>query len=353
MSGPIWGYGYYPDIDYTSGDSFLVHWYGFLDHESNIKLYRLALAERCLSTAEVAAMNTTSDPVFADILFPDNGLEINASFTGTRYVSVIALNNAMDPSDAVCSDGITRDISPPEISDIRIAHASWSDSIYCHNNDSWLLRSDLMKVKLPHSDGCECSSDSNSPLVEALPIQLDINDYQSVADKLEELNRTLVYLCSVISSYDSSEIIYLPNDHINLQWNVVNGMSQTDEYLVGFGRSPEERDAPGLLDYVSTHTKRFFEIRHAAIGTDEEFFMFLKAVNKAGLETIIPIGPLLIDETPPKVKSIPKIYIDAEEILVGWENDTFIDDEQTSPVNKITLEIGKLQLLIQIFGKQI
>ena len=337
MTGPIWDYGDYPDIDYTSGDSFLVHWYGFLDHESDIKLYELSLSDRCLSAEEIFKKNET-DTFFFDVNFPDNALEINATFTGKRFVSVVALNNAMEPSNVICSDGISRDISPPpQILNITLEHAKWSYSTYCYENTTWLLRSDLVKVQLPESDEPGCESNSRSLLVEALPIALDINEYHPISDMIERSNKTIN---EILKPYDSNKIIYLPNDMISLQWDVVNAISQIDEFLIGFGRTADERDAPGLVDYVSTHTKRFFEIRHAAVGTDEEFFMFLKALSKAGLETIIPIGPILIDETPPNVKYIPAVTIDAGDMVVGWDVESFSDDQQTEPIDMIKFQIG-------------
>ena len=330
------GYGSYPDIDYTSGDSFLVHWYGFLDHESDIKLYELSLSDRCLSAEEIIKKNMT-DTLFFDASFPDNALEINATFTGKRFVSVVALNNAMEPSNVICSDGISRDISHPRILNISLEHAMWSYSTYCYDNTTWMLLSDLVKVQLPDSDEPGCESNSRSLLVEAIPTALDIDEHHPISDMIERGNKTIG---EQLKTYDSDELIYLPNDRISLQWDVVNEISQTDEFLIGFGRTADERDAPGLVDYVSTHTKRFFEIRHAAVGTDEEFFMFLKAVSKAGLETIIPIGPILIDETPPNVQFIPAVTIDAGDIIVGWDVDTFSDDQQTEPIDMIKFQIG-------------
>ena len=330
------GYGIYPDIDYISGDSFLVHWYGFLDHESDIKLYELSLSDRCSSAEEIIKKNET-DTLFFDVKFPDNALEINATFTGKRFVSMVALNNAMEPSNVICSDGISRDISPPPILNISLKHAKWSYSTYCSENTTWILRSDLVKVQLPDSDEPGCESNSGSILVEAIPTALDIDENHPISDMIKRANKTIDEL---FKSYDSNEIIYIPNDRISLEWNVVNDISQIDEFLIGFGRTADERDAPGLVDYVSTHTKRFFEIHHAAVGTDEEFFMFLKAVSKAGLETIIPIGPILIDETPPNVQFIPAVTIDAGDILVGWDVDTFSDDQQTEPIDMIEFQIG-------------
>ena len=286
-------------------------------------------------------MNATSGAVFYDVLFPKNAIEIPANFTGRRFVSIVALNNAMEPSAVVCSDGISRDIYPPKITDIRISHASWTDSIYCHNNETWFLRSDLTKVKIPYSEKCACGLDSESPFAEALPIRSDIQDYSSVFDYLQKLNQSLDYLCSVFSEYDSNKILYLPNDRIEMQWSIENDISQSDEFLVGFGTSAEEEDTPILVDYVSTHSKRFINIHHAAIGTDELFFIFLKAASKSGLSTVIPIGPVLIDETPPIVNTVPEVMIGMGNIIVGWNEDAFHDDEQTTPIDRIKFEIGK------------
>jgi hypothetical protein len=36
------------DIDYTSNDDVTIHWHEFIDHESGIKLYRVALGRECM-----------------------------------------------------------------------------------------------------------------------------------------------------------------------------------------------------------------------------------------------------------------------------------------------------------------
>ena len=335
-TGPIWGYGYYPDIDYTSGDSFLVHWYGFLDHESDITLYELSLADRCLSSGELIKKNATNTSFF-EAKFPDSALEINATFLGKRFVTVIAINNAMEPSDVLCSDGITRDIMPPEIINIALSHAKWSYSTYCMDNSTWILRSDLVKVQLNESHAPSCDSNPRSALVEALPIGLEIDEHLPFSNTIEGTNNTLDEL---FNSYDANQMIYIPNDRIHLQWDAIIYTSPIDEFLVGFGRTSDESDAPSLIDYETTHTKKFFEIRHAAIGTDGEFFIFLKAVSKTGLETIIPIGPVLIDESPPNVKDIPDVSMEDGNIVIGWDVDTFYDDEQTESIDMIKFQIG-------------
>ena len=326
-----------------------MHWHGFIDHESGIKLYRIGLAERCLTKEELYYRNTTfSDVVFDEIISPENNLKLPANFTGKRYVTVIALNNAMDPSKAVCSDGISRDTITPLFRNITIANAKWSESLYCSDNTTWLLLSDLVKVQLQNTPGCKraCNYNMNMPLlnsIRSLRVSVEENDtfalLQNGSVQKDKSNAESDFLCSKFPTYDTN-IIYLPNDHLVLSWDVEENISQIRAFFVGFGRTVTEGNSPGLVGYKSTGYKRSYKIHHAGIGTDDEFFIFLKAINKAGLITIIPIGPILIDMTPPRYTNVPDVKIDGDSIIVGWNNDTFFDDEQTETISQIFFQIG-------------
>ena len=104
---------------------------------------------------------------------------------------MVALNNVMEPSNVICSDGISRDISPPQILNITLEHAKWSYSTYCYDNTTWILRSDLVKIQPSDSDEPGCESNSRSLLVEALPFALDINEYHPISDMIELSNKTI------------------------------------------------------------------------------------------------------------------------------------------------------------------
>ena len=362
FSGPV----DYPDIDYTSDQTFMVHWHGFIDHESGIKLYRIGLASRCLSKEELYYQNSSlSDILLEEVEFPLNSLRMSANFTGKRFVSCIALNNAMDPSNVVCSDGISKDHSPPSLKNITVADARWSESLYCSKNETWLLRSDLVKIKLSSTQICNsaCNVQMNDPLLEGIPSHfsrrngaVQFNNKTLSVNFSAEPENTYAdesdFLCTMYRTYDSN-IIYIPNDRIVIHWDVEEDKSQMHDYFVGFGKTYKEKDAPGLINYISTDRNSAFKLRHSGIGTDKEFFVFLKAINKAGLETIVPIGPLLVDQTPPKFKSVPAAEIKGDTIVVGWENNTFYDEEQTEPVSQIFFQIllGKCPLLETLKSK--
>lgn len=294
-----------------------------------------------------------SDVTFAEAVYPENVFTLPANFTGKRYVTGIALNNAMDPSEAVCSDGITKDITPPVLYDVVIENARWAEQLYCYDNTTWLLRSDLIRMKLSNTQICNaaCGTATTWELPEAFAFTEDsdaifeclLNRTLDLVDLTNEKNTSTIsdFICSVFPLYDNNNMMYLPNDHLFIHWNVEEDLSQIQDFYVGFGRDDSEKLAPELLSYISTDKKTNFKMHHDGIGTDLEFFIFLKAVNKAGLETVLPIGPILIDETPPHNQSLPEVIIEGDDIMVGWHHDTFYDDEQSTQIDRVAFEIGK------------
>nr|KAG5704400.1 hypothetical protein BaRGS_031106 [Batillaria attramentaria] len=47
------------EMDFTRSRVVHVRWHGFLDHESGILLYRVVLADRCLTDQEMDSSNAT------------------------------------------------------------------------------------------------------------------------------------------------------------------------------------------------------------------------------------------------------------------------------------------------------
>ncbi|KAH3709959.1 hypothetical protein DPMN_069425 [Dreissena polymorpha] len=318
----------YNDIDYTSEDSFVVHWHGFIDHESGIKLYRLGLADRCLTKEELT--NNSDVFEYKELPYTETSVRMTANFTGKRYVSIIALNNAMESSDTVCSDGITRDISAPSIQNLTLQHASWSESLICHSGRPYVLLSNLQKKSLFNCSACShvCNGFAEQQTPSFLQTTIKGNEDNDVSE----------FLCQQLQLYTNATIIYLPDDHIFLQWNVEETGSQIEDLFVGFGTDRTEKDTPSLLNYVSTDRKFYFKRNHEAIGSDEIFFIFIKALNKAGISSIATLGPILIDQTPPMYRYIPNVHIKEKNVFFAWESNTFYDDEQTEQINRILFQ---------------
>ncbi|XP_052788798.1 uncharacterized protein LOC128223561 [Mya arenaria] len=323
-----------PDIDYTSDDSILVHWHGFIDHESGIKLYRVGLSDRCLSSQDL--YNFTESPsvsILSELLFSEESVRIPTTFTGKRFVTVIALNNAMEPSRPACSDGITRDISPPEFRNMTLQHGQLSESLICLHGEVYLMQTNMQRAKLHNTSVCQsvCGADVEKHNITEM-YQID-----EIKEKDEDISS---FLCEHFPLYTNDTLIYLPNDNVFITWVIEEGGSQIDDFFVGLGVSPTEIASPSIREYQSTQKKNYFKRIHEGIGPDEIFYIFVKVINKAGLENIATIGPVLIDQTPPLNRTLHQVIVESEHIVFGWDSNTLYDEEQTAQIDQIYFQIA-------------
>ena len=267
------------DIDYTSEDSFLVHWHGFIDLESGIKMYRLGVSHRCLGNNELYNFTDIADIlVYREMPFYEQSVRVPANFTGKKYVTVVALNNAMEPSEAVCSDGITRDLSPPEIRKITLQRGRWAESIMCSDTDIFLLDSNLKKSN--------CRT------------QTPVNSFATLFVSDTPTHRQLAIFCRLIQKLRMARMcpIFFVINLIFIQM-VRSCICQMIVY---------------------TYNGR--------IGSNKVFYIFIKVTNKASLGNIYTFGPELIDQTPQLNSILPNVVI---------ENDKIMDSSKTVNQNKL------------------
>ena len=326
-----------PDIDYTSDTSFMVRWHGFIDHESGIKEYRLGLSDVCVNKEDLLNPYLRSNITQFKILsYTESTFRMNANFTGKKYVNIIAINNAIEASDVACSDGITKDDTPPDLKNVRLEHGKWSESLYCENGRAWLFQSNLKKRQLPNSTVCNvrCNLNINSDfdIFKVLPENKGHNTDTNLGD----------FLCKNLPMYNVGNEVFLPDDHIYLSWDVEETGSQIEDYSVGFGLTSGNETAASIMDYKSTNGKKMFKMRHIGVGTGSNFYVFIKTSNKANLEKVTEIGPIVIDETPPIFKRKPIVKLGKNVITIGWDKDTVYDIVQKTPINQILFQIGKI-----------
>lgn len=102
------------DIDFTQDNKTFISCNGFIDHESGINLYRIALSPWCLRYDEL--VNSLENDSIVSVNTSENSVLMYFPREAIIITSVIAFNNAGEPSDVACSDGIMYDTSPIEIS---------------------------------------------------------------------------------------------------------------------------------------------------------------------------------------------------------------------------------------------
>ncbi|KAK7496758.1 hypothetical protein BaRGS_00011967, partial [Batillaria attramentaria] len=303
------------EMDFTSSDVVHVRWHGFLDHESGILLYRVALADRCLTDEEMDAADNATEVKQGEMTsfkFPSEG---------RYYTTVVAYNGAMEPSKVACSDGITYDTTPPLLVNVSITHARTREEVACTQPDQpWLVNSNMTRVRLARTSDCLnfCSSNSTNEDVSHLPISSN----HTLVDEISD------HFCRTLPKMTEDSYIALPSDYLKLTWAAVDAESEMEEYHVGMGRDRTTASAPDLLPFTPTNGHHSYHARHSGLGHGAVFFIFLRALSKAGLHVQLTLGPVMTDVTPPEVRQPLTAAVDEDFLSVSWNESAFVDPEQ-------------------------
>lgn len=329
LEGPIGS----PDIDYTHSDEVTIHWHDFIDHESGIKLYKVALGRKCYSQIKdfliekhdgVNIHETNYDSI--KIIF-QNG-------EGRYFVSIIAYNNAMTPSTVVCSDGITFDKTVPIIGNVSVKHSNIKETIACESGTPYLITNILYKVKL-QGDECmeKCMNSTTDNILTILP-----EDIRTRANS----ETVFTFLCTKLDRYNQNTI-YTPSDLFEISWNIQEDLSQIGSSYIGFGSDTNQLDNPGVMDYVnSPHLTQYIQHHPGLIG-EQNIYIFIKVYNRAGLDTKIWFGPVIADETPPVCPPAVNAFLDNNTyVIINWTRRDLFDTEQIDEIGKIMFRFGKL-----------
>ena len=245
----------------------------------------------------------------------------------------------MQPSRVACSDGITFDTTPPELLNVSISNGRTGRAIACattppHSNaTTWLVNSNVTKVRLSPTTACLSACSARSPRVDVdhLPTTSD-------ASLEEDLSEDL---CRRLPLMSPEHPLLLPSDYLRLRWAGRDEQSPTEEFYVGLGLD-RTSSSPALLAFTPTHGRQSYHARHAGLGHGALFYVFLRAVNKAGLQALLTLGPVIIDVTPPDVTASVKAEVRDGYLVASWTNDTFSDPEQPEGVDfEVAYRVGR------------
>ncbi|XP_033124572.1 uncharacterized protein LOC117122905, partial [Anneissia japonica] len=306
------------EIDFQQELQVAAHWSGFFDKESGIKYYKYGFSDRCLSIDDFYNVNVTT------LKTTSTFSTWTAPSTGKYYCTVIAFNNAVDPSNPVCSDGVTIDNSSPTIYDVFVENLYIRPGLVRNvdNSTVWYINQDLKKSVVQNpSDTCISLSraldEENLSLIPAVFSNGTIN---SISD-LECLQN------KPLSTYS-----YLREDrYLSAIWTGVDNESEIFDYMVGLSSTPSIT-GPDLVPFKSTGGHPILKTYHPHLGEGVEFFIIIKAINRAKMFTTIMIGPIIVDVTPPSFTGDIYVRLDEEYLLAEWNADCFIDDEDDEPL---------------------
>lgn len=158
------------EVDYQQQDNVTIHWGGFFDRETAIPFYQYIVATECVGmdsfqyplTSTSLAQQTTS-----------NRIMWNAPSPGTYHTTVVAYNGALQPSQLVCSDGITVDKQPPVFGGVVIPGGVVREGLVQSEGEVWLLYENRERALVtPATEECvRKSANLTSSELAAFPIR--------------------------------------------------------------------------------------------------------------------------------------------------------------------------------------
>ncbi|XP_038050879.1 uncharacterized protein LOC119724031 [Patiria miniata] len=304
------------EVDFQEGNDLSAHWEGFFDKESGVKFYQYLFDKFCW-------MNETSIGSVSDYMMRTTSTYVSwtAPSPGPYYVTVIAFNRAMEPSEAVCSDGVVVDTSPPKLTQIAISFVRmWPRLAKDVEGRAWFINEHRMKMELINASS-DCSS--KAALVEDLSVYPEMS---ATNDTTENPQGDLD--CKWIR--DVQQQFFIPTDkHLSMSWTGEDAESSIYDYEIGLSTDPSNL-TPDLVTFRSTAGRDHFIMYHPDISHGSVFYLVLKAVNKAQLSTFKKIGPIVVDTTPPVFVGRVSVHAEDEYLIAEWGESGFIDDEDTS-----------------------
>ncbi|PAA58273.1 hypothetical protein BOX15_Mlig000537g3, partial [Macrostomum lignano] len=303
------------EVDFQNGRHLTAHWSGFFDPESGVRMYRYGFGVSCQSESQLIQETT--------------GLEASweAPGPGRYFVTVVAFNNAMEPSAAVCSDGVLITDQRPEVSECSIESLRVRPGLIldASSQELWYL-TDLGRRQKLLNDNETCRARA-TVMADSGVLALDLSKF----------NRTVVLthegeFCEQIGPA-GTEFYLTKDDRLKLSWIASDSVSGLRHSIVSVV-SNEDSVSDLANRVVTTHSSEILE--HIDLKDGQQIYVTIAAVNRAGLSSNMSVGPLTVDTSPPSFSGSLSVSTNNEHLLVRWDAGDFVDPECES----LEFEIG-------------
>ncbi|XP_070571537.1 uncharacterized protein [Ptychodera flava] len=240
----------------------------------------------------------------------------------------------MDPSKPVCSDGVTVDDTEPTLREVFIDDVFVTPSLVKDANGAvWFINENRYRQLVQNpSDHCRNVA-SFDISVDLYPQKLLVNNSEI---RMEDND------CTSYGNVAGQAFIRREN-HIFLTWEGNDADSGIFDYEVGIGKTSAGLD-PDIVPFTSTKGHQEFQTYHPNLGEGVEFYISIKATNRAGLAKIETIGPFFVDVTPPSFQGDITVTSERDEnkefLVARWNTGSFYDDDQLDTLKKYEVALG-------------
>ncbi|XP_046570853.1 uncharacterized protein LOC124279103 [Haliotis rubra] len=308
----------HPEVDHQDSLQLHAHWDGFFDRESGVKFYQYQFADTCLQK-EHFGLDTS---VFNVTETYSTRAAWSAPTPGKYHVTVVAYNRALEVSDPVCSDGVTVDVTPPAVGQIAVASCNIVPGLVTTSVGTvWYIDNQRRRSQITEPD-TQCRSKGRAigaGELEKFPIHLMRNETMIIQDAT---------FCIQSESLSSDYTIYISTEHhLFVNWTGIDTESGIHDYELGLMSDPSGEAAPDILPFSSTHHHPQYQGYHPPLSEGQQFYIAIKAINKAGLTTIQVLGPLLVHTRKPVFNGGVSATLTSiqSHLLVMWNNSHITD----------------------------
>ncbi|XP_070573771.1 uncharacterized protein [Ptychodera flava] len=134
---------------------------------------------------------------------------------------------------------------------------------------------------------------------------------------------------------------------LSFKWQGEDAESGIYDYEVGLSSVPSGL-IPDILPFTSTKSNPAFLTYHPNLGEGVEFYVVIKAINRAGLVTNEFLGPLVVEVTPPEFDGEITVTLEDDDhgnsyLVARWSQDAFYDDDDLDPLEDYQVAVGEIQ----------
>ncbi|CAG2233138.1 unnamed protein product [Mytilus edulis] len=311
-----------PEIDYQQGMDLHAYWDQFFDRESGVFFYQYIVKTTCADKTDFVLDGSNPNIIETYNTFGSH----TVSGDGTYYFTVVAYNRALDPSEPVCSDGVTIDSSVPGVKEVVVKDSLITGGLvkdHPDNVDYYILGPDRVRRLIPNPTADCITKATALNGVDLFPLARDKNG------SIVEVDGN-IFCCNSSSSPNVIGLTLFKSSLMEITWEPLDIPARVFDYEVGFS-STEGSPAPDIMAFESTKQHAHARIMHTNIPDGTLFYIIIKTISKSNVEGLTTLGPCFMDTTPPEIvggSSIFTVELSGEYLVTTWPGAAVSDSEE-------------------------
>ncbi|CAC5386466.1 unnamed protein product [Mytilus coruscus] len=310
-----------PEIDYQQGMDLHSYWDQFFDRESGVFFYQYIVNTTCADKTDFVLDGSNPNIVETYNNFGSH----TVSGDGTYYFTVVAYNRALDPSEPVCSDGVTIDSSVPGVKEVVVKDSLITGGVVKDpdNVDYYILGPDRVRRLIPNPTADCITKATALNSINLFPLTKTDNG------SIVEVDGNI--FC--INSSSSPSVIGLTlfkSSLLEMSWEPLDIPAKIFDYEVGFS-STAGSSASDIMAFQSTKQHAHARIMHTNIPDGTQFYILIKTISKSNVEGLTTLGPCFMDTTPPEIvggSSIFAVQLSGDYLVTTWPGAAVSDSEE-------------------------